>query len=261
MTTTMPGVLDPAWLQPDWPVGPAVRAFVSTRVGGVSCGVYGAGDDHDGGLNLGDHVGDDPQAVACNRARLPVAPVWLSQVHGTAVVRADTVAHASIPVADAAYTTMPGVACAVLTADCLPILVADRGGRVVGAAHAGWRGLHAGVADQLVAAMRTAVAGADLVAWLGPCIGPRAFEVGSEVRDAFMMRWGRAGEAFVAGAGDRWLADLPALARIALAELGIDQVSGGRWCTVEDPARFYSYRRDRVTGRFASVIWIDPQSV
>lgn len=256
------------WLQPDWPIASQVRAFVTTRAGGTSLGVYGAASAADGtdanagagGLNLGDHVGDDPLAVAHNRARLPVAPVWLSQVHGTAVVRAESVARGCVPVADAAYTCKPGVACAVLTADCLPILVADRAARVVGAAHAGWRGLHAGVAEQLVAAMRNAVSGADLVAWLGPCIGPRAFEVGPEVRDAFMTRWPQAGAAFAAGAGDRWFADLPGLARMALAELGIDAVSGGHWCTVEDRTRFYSYRRDGVTGRFASIIWIDPQS-
>ena len=250
------------WLRPDWPVAPRVQAFVTTRAGGTSGGVYGAdvsgAEASAGGLNLGDHVGDDPLAVARNRLRLPVAPAWLSQVHGIAVVRAETIAAGCVPVADAAYTTQAGVACAVLTADCLPILVADRAGRVVGAAHAGWRGLHAGVSAQLVQAMRAAVPDAELVAWLGPCIGPRAFEVGPEVRDAFMTRWPQAGAAFTAGIGDRWLADLPRLARMALAELGIDEVGGGQWCTVEDPARFYSYRRDGVTGRFASVIWINP---
>ncbi len=256
MNPTMPdseAALDT--IQPDWPVGAAVRAFVTTRRGGGSVGVYGASAG--GGLNLGDHVGDDAQTVARNRARLAVAPVWLSQVHGTAVVRADAVPAGTVPVADAAYTAQPGVACAVLTADCLPILVADRAGRVVGAAHAGWRGLVAGVAERLIAAMRAAVPQSDLVAWLGPCIGPRAFEVGPEVREAFMARHDSAAAAFRAGRGDRWLADLPALARLHLADTGVDAVSGGHWCTVEDPARFYSYRRDGVTGRFASVIWLD----
>ncbi len=252
---------DPAWLLPQWPVDARVRAFVTTRAGGVSQGVYGGADGRPDGLNLGDHVGDDPDAVARNRERLPIAPKWLSQVHGIAVARAETIAPGAVPVADAAYTTQPGIACAVLTADCLPVLLADRAGRVVGVAHAGWRSLVGGVVEALAEAMRAATPDAALVAWLGPCIGPAAFEVGPEVREAFIAQAAEAAAAFVPGHGDRWLADLPALARLRLARIGVTDVLGGSHCTVTDAQRFYSYRRDGLTGRFASVIWIDAQGV
>lgn len=252
---------DPGWLLPQWPVDPCVRAFVTTREGGDSDGVYGDADGRPGGLNLGAHVGDDPDAVARNRARLPIAPRWLDQVHGVAVVRADAIVPGTVPVADAAFTTQPGVACAVLTADCLPVMLADRAGRVVGVAHAGWRSLVGGVVEGLVEAMGADVPDAALVAWLGPCIGPAVFEVGPEVRAAFIAKSSAAASAFVSGHGDRWLADLPALARLRLAHIGVTDVRGGEHCTVTDARRFYSYRRDGRTGRFASVIWIDAQGV
>lgn len=246
------------WLRPDWPVGPRVRAFVTTRSGGCSGGPYGLSGGIAGGLNLGSHTGDDPDAVARNRARLPMQPVWLEQVHGTDVVCADAAHEGGPPRADAAYATQPGRACVVLTADCLPVFVADRVGRVVGVAHAGWRGLAAGVIERLVDVMRERVPEADLVAWLGPCIGPSVFEVGPEVRTVFLSRDAGAAGAFAYGAGDRWLADLPALARRRLASRGMAAVGGGGHCTVTDATRFYSYRRDGTTGRFASAIWIDP---
>jgi YfiH family protein len=161
------------------------------------------------------------------------------------------------PCADAAITTRPGVACAVLVADCLPVLLADRGGRVVGAAHAGWRGLAAGVVEATVLAMRERVPDGELVAWFGPCIGPQAFEVGPEVRAAFLDHDLQAGEAFRSGEGDRWWCDLTLLARQRLGRLGIDEVSGGYWCTASDARRFYSFRRDGRTGRQAAMVWID----
>ncbi len=242
-----------------WPGLPErVGALSTTRQGGVSQPPYddGAGG---GGLNLATHVGDLPDAVAENRAllrsHLPAEPAWLTQVHGTRVLDAATVSNA--PEADASITNQPGVVCAIMTADCLPVLLADADGRVVGAAHAGWRGLAAGVLQATVAAMRDAGAGR-LLAWLGPAIGPDAFEVGDDVRAAFAHLGPESAQAFrpVANATGKYLADLPMLARLALAEAGVSSVAGGSDCTVSDPARFYSFRRDRVTGRMASLIWI-----
>ncbi len=243
----------------DWPGLPATIGVLSTtRSGGVSVAPYddGAGG---GGLNLGTHVGDAPQAVARNRAllraQLPAEPAWLTQVHGTRVLDAATVCNA--PEADASMTTHPGVVCAIMTADCMPVLLADAAGRVVAAAHAGWRGLAAGVLQNTVAAMRDAGA-SEILAWLGPGIGPQAFEVGDEVRDAFapLGAAGRAAFSPVAAKPGKFLADLPALARLTLAGAGVAQVAGGNDCTVGDARRFYSYRRDRMTGRMASLIWI-----
>lgn len=239
------------WIVPDWPAPRAVRALVTTRSGGVSVGRYA-------GLNLGAHVHDAPAAVVCNRqllaAHLPSEPVWLEQVHGTAVVRAQAASAGAQ--ADAAFTDEHGVVCAVLTADCLPVLLCDSAGSVVAAAHAGWRGLLGGVLERTVAAM--AVEPAQLLAWLGPAIGPGAFEVGAEVREAFCAHDGAASEAFVAGAGEgKWMADIYALARQRLASAGVTAVSGGGACTVTDAKRFYSYRRDGLTGRFASLVWIE----
>lgn len=241
-----------------WPGLPAnVGAMSTTRHGGSSVAPYddGAGG---GGLNLGTHVGDDPQAVARNRSLLrsllPAEPAWLTQVHGTRVLDAATVSGA--PEADASIATRPGVVCAIMTADCMPVLLADAQGRVVGAAHAGWRGLAAGVLENTVAAMRDAGAG-DILAWLGPGIGPQAFEVGGDVRDAFAHLGEASGAAFAhAAQTGKFLADLPLLARLALARAGVSQVAGGTDCTLSDARRFYSYRRDRVTGRMASLIWI-----
>jgi YfiH family protein len=248
-----------ACIVPDWAgLPPAVGALSSTRRGGVSAAPYddGAGG---GGLNLGLHVGDDAAAVGRNRARLravlPSAPVWLNQVHGAHVV--DAAAVAGVPDADASITSRPGVVCAIMTADCLPVLFADNAGAVVGAAHAGWRGLAQGVLQNTVARMREAGA-ADITAWLGPAIGPQAFEVGPEVRAAFADADPAAAAAFAARPGGKYLADIYLLARLALAACGVREVSGGGLCTVGDAARFYSYRRDRATGRMASLVWIRP---
>lgn len=242
-----------------WPGLPsAVGALSTTRSGGVSAAPYndGAGG---GGLNLGSHVGDAPQAVARNRALLrallPAEPAWLTQIHGTQVLDAASVSGA--PEGDASITTVPGIVCAIMTADCMPVLLADVHGRVVGAAHAGWRGLAAGVLQNTVAAMRAAGA-TDITAWLGPGIGPQAFEVGEEVRDAFTSLGSESHAAFhaIAAKPGKFLADLPALARRVLSAEGVSTVAGGTDCTVSDARRFYSYRRDRVTGRMASLIWI-----
>lgn len=242
-----------------WPgLPPDVGAMSTTRSGGVSGKPYDDGEGG-GGLNLGTHVGDLPEAVAKNRAllraQLPAEPAWLTQVHGTRVLDAATVHEA--PEADASITTRPGVVCTIMTADCMPVLLADAGGRVVGAAHAGWRGLAAGVLENTVAAMRDAGA-TEILAWLGPGIGPGAFEVGAEVRDAFCHLRPASASAFkpIDAQPGKFLADLPALARIALSRVGVSKVAGGADCTVSDARRFYSYRRDRITGRMASLIWI-----
>ena len=237
-----------SWIVPDWPVPPNVRSLISTRSGGVSQGAYAS-------LNVADHVGDDPLAVASNRQRLratlPAEPVWLEQVHGVAAVDA---ANGGNTKADASYARQPGVVCAVLTADCLPVLFCDEGGQVVAAAHAGWRGLLAGVLEQTIAAM--ALPGSELLAFLGPAIGPRAFEVGDEVRAAYLAADPRAASAFQAAAVGKWYADLYALARQRLALQGVRRVFGGDWCTLSDARQFFSYRRDGRTGRMASMIWL-----
>lgn len=243
--------MDTEWLVPDWPVPAGVKALVTTRAGGVSAGRYAS-------LNLGTHVGDDPQAVAENRARLrrhlPAEPKWLEQVHGTDVAVLESGSAPVVPRADAAVTREAGEVCAVLTADCLPVLLCDRGGTVVAAAHAGWRGLAAGVLEATVAHMEAAPA--SLMAWLGPAIGPQVFEIGDEVREAFMNVDAAAEGAFRPGAAHgKWLADLYRLARLRLARAGVREVWGGGWCTYGDPRRFYSYRRDGATGRFASLVW------
>jgi YfiH family protein len=237
------------WIVPDWPAPPRVRALMTTRSGGVSTGPYAS-------LNLGTRVNDDPAVVERNRAllasHLPEEPRWLMQVHGNRVVDA---AGLRQPVeADAAISRNAGAVCAVMVADCMPVLLADRAGTVVGAAHAGWRGLAAGVIENTVLAM--AVAPANLVAWLGPAIGPAAFEVGADVRDAFVAQDAGAASAFVDHKPGKWLADLFTLARRRLRAIGVDEVHGGGLCTVADPGRFYSHRRDRVTGRMAALIWL-----
>lgn len=243
---------------PAWPAHPGVGALVTTRAGGVSVPPFDR-------LNLGLSVGDDPVAVQENRRRFVAAigaqPVWLSQVHGAAVLRLGAAAAPPTSAADAAITTEPGIACTVMVADCLPVLFAAPEGRGVGAAHAGWRGLAAGVleATALALAGATRCATGDLVAWLGPCIGPRAFEVGADVLAAFGAA-STGHPSFVpsprADGSPRWLADLPGLARERLAALGIERISGGAWCTVEDRSRFFSFRRDRVTGRMAAAVWL-----
>lgn len=238
------------WIIPDWPAPANVRALCTTRHGGVSAGAYAS-------LNLGDHVGDDPLAVARNRAllreHLPAEPLWLKQVHGTAVAAASNACGA--PEADAGIARRTNEICAVLTADCLPVLLCDRAGTVVGAAHAGWRGLAAGVIARTIAAMDTDPAA--LLAWLGPAIGASAFEVGDEVRAAFLDQDGAAASAFVAHAPGKWLADIYQLARLRLAHSGVTPVYGGGFCTFHERERFFSYRRDRCTGRMASLIWLN----
>ena len=257
--------MDPrALVIPDWPDAPAnIGALATTRFGGVSRGPYGDGSGG-GGLNLGLHVNDDPAADAENRARLqalvPGRPAWISQVHGADVVDAATVGvDLPVRVGDASIATRPGVVCAILTADCLPVLFADRAGRVVGAAHAGWRGLAGGVLGQTVAAMRKAGA-AEITTWMGPAIGPQAFEVGQDVFDSFAAALPGIDVGFAFRPrpehGGKYLADMGALARQMLARDGVTSVFGGNECTATQPDRFYSYRRDGVTGRQASLIWL-----
>jgi YfiH family protein len=238
---------------PDWAAPPTVRGCTTTRLGGVSTGPFTS-------LNLAAHVGDDADAVAANRGRLcealalPAEPLWLSQVHGCEAVRVDTAAAGGPPVADAAVARRPGAVCAVLTADCLPVLLCDRAGTCCAAVHAGWRGLHRGVIEAALG--RLGVPGAETLAWLGPAIGPTRFEVGPEVRGAFLAQDPGAAVAFRAGVGDRWLADLYALARRRLTAAGVTRVSGGGLCTAGDAARFFSYRRDGRTGRMATLVWL-----
>lgn len=244
---------------PQWGISlPHTGALATTRPCGISTAPYDDGQGG-GGLNLGLHVGDVLAHVEHNRAQirrqLPAEPAWLTQVHGTTVVDAAQVSGA--PEADASYTTQAGVVCAIMTADCLPVLFADAGGRAVGAAHAGWRGLAAGVLDNTVAQMRAA--GAEtLHAWLGPAIGPQQFEVGADVLQAFVAQDAAAEQAFqpIADKPGKYLADIYQLARQRLARLGVHKVTGGNACTVSDAQRFYSYRRDGVTGRMAALIWL-----
>ncbi|MFA6062744.1 MAG: peptidoglycan editing factor PgeF [Gallionella sp.] len=236
---------------PDWPAPAKVRAFQTTRLGGVSAAPFAS-------LNLGDHVGDAPLVVARNRmllnTLLPSEPVWLEQVHGTVVANADlagcrTVADASI--------ARRGV-CVVMTADCLPVLLCDKAGAVVGAAHAGWKGLAAGVIEATVREM--GVEPVELMAWLGPAISQKAFEVGAEVRDKFIKTDPAAAAAFLPsplqGESCKYLADIYALARLRLSALGVTQIYGGDRCTYSEPEQFFSYRRDGVTGRQGSFIWL-----
>lgn len=247
-------------LLPDWPAPRNVHAVVTTRVGGVSPAPWDS-------LNLGTHVGDDPASVQANRERLMQAlqaisscdePQWLNQVHGIAVVEAESDVRrraAFVPDADAVTTAQPGVPCVVMTADCLPVFFCDREGLRVAVAHAGWRGLCEGV---LEATVRQFPDPAGVLAWLGPAIGPQAFEVGEEVRAAFMAHDIGVADAFVPSPNaGRWLADIYALARRRLMHAGVTAIYGGNQCTLSDPARFFSYRRDGRTGRMASVIWRD----
>jgi polyphenol oxidase len=239
------------WLVPDWPAPARVRVLSTLRMGGVSEGPYAA-------LNLAAHVGDGVEHVRENRrllreaAGLPDEPLWLMQVHGREVVLHD--GRTQRPDADAAFATAPGRVCAVMTADCLPVVLADRAGTRVGVAHAGWRGLADGVIEATVAAL--GCSSSELVAWLGPAIGPRAFEVGPEVRDAFLGQSAAADASFVRNDRGRYQADIYSLARLALARAGVGSVHGGGWCTASDPGRFYSFRRDGATGRMATLAWL-----
>ena len=252
---------DPGWIRPDWPVSGRVRALITTRPGGVSTGPWGVPPSGAGGMNVGFLSGDSSDAVRANRARLraalPSEPRWLKQVHGPTVVRADDVE--GLPEADASFTVTPGVVAAVMVADCMPVLLADVDGRGVGVAHAGWRGVAAGVIQATVRAMRSALGDreAELVAYLGPAIGPAHFEVGAEVLAAMACTLPRAAEAF-RRRGDKYLADLVMLGRQALRDADVPRVHGGSDCTYSAPERFYSYRREGVTGRHAALVWIDP---
>jgi YfiH family protein len=240
----------PQFLHPDWPVPAGVRALMTTRGGGASQAPYAS-------FNLATHVGDDEAAVAENRRRLrsalqlPAEPAWLEQVHGIGVA---TVPGPRSGSADAMVSFERGGVCALLVADCLPVFFASRDGDRVGLAHAGWRGLAGGVVEAAVAALNCDPG--KLVAWLGPAIGPAAFEVGDEVRTAFTERDPAATAEFRPGRDGRWLADLPALARRRLAACGVQSVSGGELCTYTERERFFSYRRDGVTGRMAALAWL-----
>jgi hypothetical protein len=251
-------VTPPGWLAPDWGL-PGVGALMTTREGGISRGPYAS-------MNVGAAVGDAPEAVRANRDTLAgvlgARPVYLRQVHGNRVVRigaADAAEGAVLQHADASVTTEPGIACLVQAADCLPVLLAARNGRAVGAAHAGWRGLAAGVVGEAVRAVAEAASCRPdaLVAWLGACIGPRTFEVGADVLQAFGADVAaRDHERFKPGRPGKWLADLRRLARDRLAAAGVAAVEASDACTVEDASRFFSFRRDGVTGRMAAAVWI-----
>lgn len=239
--------MKPGWILPDWPAPGRVRGFSTTRAGGFSTGAWSS-------LNLGLHCGDDPQNVRRNRgvleACLPARPRWIRQVHGDRVLRHDGATDAEEE-GDALISLRPGRVCAVLTADCLPVLFCNRAGDRVAAAHAGWRGLAGAILQNTVAAIQEEPG--ELLAWLGPAIGPDAYEVGPEVVAAFP---GTLGAGF-RPRGDRWTMDLNLLARMILESVGVNRVFGGAHCTSSDPQRFYSFRRDGVTGRMASVIWLN----
>jgi polyphenol oxidase len=240
---------DDGWIVPSWLVPAKVGALITTRAGGVSEAKYAS-------LNLGDHVGDDLARVARNRAilraRLPAEPKWLRQVHGAHVASADAL---DAPIAaDASVARRANSVCAILTADCLPLLLCDRAATVVGAAHAGWRGLAAGVIEATVAAMDTPAS--ELMAYLGPAIGPASYEVGNEVREAFVARDNDTASAFAPRENGKWLADLYALARLRLRGTGVSEIHGGDFCTLLEGERFFSFRRDGETGRMASLIWL-----
>ena len=241
------------WITPEWPAPANIRAICTTRQGGVSHAPYDT-------LNLGDHVGDDPYLVARNRMivgdvlQLPTEPLWLQQVHGIDVTRMDV--GDCYPQGDASVALAKHQVCVVMTADCLPVLFCDKAGTRVGAAHAGWRGLQAGVLENTLAALETDPA--NILAWLGPAIGPTAFEVGAEVREAFMQDHPTAEQAFKPSTyAGKWLADIYMLARQRLNLAGVRDIYGGDLCTYTDAKRFFSYRRDGQTGRMGSFIWMD----
>lgn len=235
---------------PDWPAPANVKSLQTTRHGGVSAGLYTS-------LNLGGHVGDDSLKVAANRQLLnpyvPSEPIWLEQVHGTTVV--DVATASCVPSADASYSNHKGAVCAVMTADCLPLLICDAAGTEVAAVHAGWKGLLDGVIEASVQTMKSTPD--QLLVWLGPAIGANAFEVGDDVRDAFIQRNSHAVAAFAKHGEGKWLGDIYQLAKQRLANLGVTQIYGGGLCTYTDEARFFSFRRDGATGRMATMIWLE----
>lgn len=233
---------------PDWPAPANIIGATTLRTGGVSLGPYDS-------LNIAMHVGDDLGRVKQNRQiiksslDLPAEPVWLEQIHSDRVIKA--VPNMPAQQADASYTDQSGVVCAVMTADCLPLLICAVDGSQVAAIHAGWRGLLAGVIGNTVSVFGQR----ELMVWLGPAIGPDCFEIGSEVRDAFMKKSAESANAFKPGKCGKWLADIYQLARNELSDLGITRIYGGKLCTVTDPDRFFSYRRETTTGRMATLIW------
>ncbi len=243
--------LHPEWIVPEWPAPSHVRALITTRAGGCSTGLYSS-------LNLGLRTGDHADAVTANRARLraalPHEPKWLRQVHGSVVANADAVA-TEAPAADASVARLPGTVCAVLIADCVPVLLTNRSGTVVAIAHAGWRGVAGGVIEHSVATIGEPPG--ELLAYLGPGIGPRAFEVGSDVRDAFLANDPQDAAAFTPHVAGKWLADLFLLIDRRLRRAGVHNLFGGGICTYSEPSRFFSYRRDQTTGRMAALIWRD----
>lgn len=243
------------WIRPDWHAPPGVAAASTTRHGGVSRGPWSS-------LNLGDHVGDDSRDVAENRRRLareldlPGVPAWLRQVHGSAVRQVEGTAEvAGDRCADACCSASAGGVCVVMTADCLPVLFCNRAGTRVAAAHAGWRGLLAGVLENTLDCFDDPPG--QLIAWLGPAIGPAAFEVGDEVRDLFIAGDPASGRYFEAHGEGHWMADIYGLARHRLGLYGVGRVSGGGFCTYSEPARFFSYRREGITGRMATLVWLE----
>lgn len=244
---------DVSLLDFEWRTPTGVRSAFTTRLGGVSVAPWDS-------FNVAAHVGDAPDAVAANRVRLreklqlPAEPAWLNQVHGAEVVDLDAAPITGVPMtADASFTRAANRVCVIMVADCLPVLFASRDGQTIGAAHAGWRGLAGGVLENTVRAM--GVVPGELSAWLGPAISREHFEVGGDVRDAFVTGDSGTASLFAPNARGRWQADLPGLARRRLAALGVGDVSGGEWCTFADRARFYSHRRDGRGGRLAALVW------
>jgi YfiH family protein len=239
------------WIVPDWPAPPRVRAFVTTRAHGVSRGAFAS-------MNLGSRSGDDPEHVARNRRivreLLPSTPRWMAQAHGSAVADLERTLEAQSPRADAATVGAPGPVAVVLTADCMPLFLCDAAGGKAAVAHAGWRGMAAGVIENAVGALGSSPS--DVIAWMGPTIGPTAFEVGAEVREAFLASDPKAHEAFAAHTPGKYMADLYALARRRLARAGVTRVYGGGFCTYRDTERFFSYRREKASGRMGAFIWI-----
>lgn len=248
------------WIIPEWPAPHHVKALFTTRQGGVNRDPI----SRYAGFNLGDHVGDDPDVVRENRTQLrrylPQEPRWLTQVHQNKPVWVDTISD-DRPEGDAAISRHRGVVCAILVADCLPVFLCDEEGSVVAVAHAGWRGLASGIIENTVQEMRRYAKSKQIIAWLGPAIGSRHFEVGEEVRSVFIRSDIQSATAFVkTDQHGKYHADLFQLARQRLAKVGVDQISGGKLCTFSDANRFYSYRRDGQTGRMAALLWMMPQS-
>jgi YfiH family protein len=236
---------------PNWPAPANIKALQTTRTGGLSQDPYSS-------LNFGDHVGDDALTVARNRQLLnpfvPTEPLWLKQTHSTIVVNAALTS--CLPEADAAYSKQKNIVCAVMTADCLPILLCDKTGTTVAAIHAGWRGLLDGVVESTIKALE--IAPQNLLAWLGPAIGPTAFEVGRDVYDGFIHQDAKSAQAFtVKNEPYKWLADIYLLARLRLQSLGVKQIYGGDYCTYTNEEKFFSFRRDGGTGRMATLIWFE----